>query len=167
MATAAFVIGFLAVGAAVAYVAFWGGPGGARQAYLTRGRRAFRIAIPILYIALGIAIPAIVLANGEAGAGSSGSLATTDTSAQFDKGRTLFREACWSCHTLKAAGARGVTGPNLDDLAPLTEDRVAHAIEVGGVGTPESPPDGRMPPGLYDGADRAAVAYYVSQVAGR
>src|SRR3954451_18531326 len=108
MATAAFVIGFLAVGAAVAYVAFWGGPGGARQAYLTRGRRAFRIAIPILYIALGIAVPALVLANGEAGAGNSGSLATTDTSKESDKGRTLFREACGSCHTLKAAGARGV-----------------------------------------------------------
>jgi mono/diheme cytochrome c family protein len=161
MTTAAFVVGFLAVGAAVAYVAFWGGPGGARQAYLTRGRRGFKIAIPILYIALGIAIPALVLANGEASKGSQGSLRKAEANAQFDKGRDLFRQACWSCHTLKAAGARGVTGPNLDESGPMTEDRVQKAIEIGGTG------DGRMPPGLFEGADRAAVAYYVSQVAGR
>src|SRR3954465_1348720 len=167
MAVAAFVVGFLALGAAVAFVAFFGGPSGARQAYLTRGRRGFRIAIPILYVALGIAIPAIALADGKSGEGSGGALSDKSGNAQFNHGRTLFRQACWSCHTLKAAGARGVTGPNLDDLAPLTEDRVSHAIEGGGVGPPETPPDGRMPPGLYDGTDRADVAYYVSQVAGR
>jgi mono/diheme cytochrome c family protein len=161
MATAAFVIGFLAVGAAVAYVAFWGGPGGARQAYLTRGRRGFRIAIPILYIALGIAVPALVLADGEASKGSQGSLASQSADSKFNQGRGYFRQACWSCHTLKAAGAHGVTGPNLDELGSVTEDRVKTAIEVGGTG------DGRMPANLYDGADRDAVAYYVSQVAGR
>ena len=161
MATAAFVIGFLAVGVAVGYVAFWGGPGGARQAYLTRGRRGFRIAIPILYIALGIAVPALVLANGEASEGSKGSLASKDADSKFNDGRTYFRQACWSCHTLKAAGAHGVTGPNLDDLGSVTEDRVKHAIEVGGTG------DGRMPAGLYVGAERDAVAYYVAAVAGR
>src|SRR3569832_2502500 len=101
MATAAFVIGFLALGIAVAYVAFWGGPGGARQAYMTRGRRGFRIAIPILYVALSIAVPAIVLANGDSGLGSGGSLSDKKASAQHDRGHDLFRQACWSCHTLK------------------------------------------------------------------
>src|SRR5919112_2017535 len=130
MATAAFVVGFLALGAAVAYVAFWGGPGGARQAYLTRGRRGFKIAIPILYIALGIAIPALVLAGGEASEGSQGSLASKEADSDFNKGRDLFRGGCWSCHTLKAAGAHGVTGPNLDELPNVTEGRVKSAIEV-------------------------------------
>jgi mono/diheme cytochrome c family protein len=161
MATAAFVIGFLALGAAVAYIAFWGGPGGARQAYLTRGRRAFRIAIPILYIALGIAVPALVLADGNAGRGGQGPLAAQDASVKFNDGRDFFRQACWSCHTLEAAGARGVTGPNLDESAPLTEDQVLRAIEKGGNET------GRMPADLFDGEDAEAVAYYVSQVAGR
>jgi cytochrome c553 len=161
MATAAFVIGFLAIGAAVAYVAFWGGPGGARQAYLTRGRRGFRIAIPILYIALGIAVPALVLADGDAGKGGSGPLASQDGSDKFNAGRDFFRQACWSCHTLEAAGAHGVTGPNLDDLAPLTEEQVLRAIERGGSET------GRMPADLFEGEDAEAVAYYVSQVAGR
>jgi mono/diheme cytochrome c family protein len=161
MATAAFVIAFLAVGAAVAYVAFWGGPGGARQAYLTRGRRGFKIAIPILYIALGIAVPALVLADGEASKGNTGSLAVQNASSKFNEGRDFFRQACWSCHTLKAAGAHGVTGPNLDELGEVTEQRVLTAIEKGGTG------DGRMPAKLFEGDDAEAVAYYVSQVAGR
>jgi mono/diheme cytochrome c family protein len=161
MAVAAFVVGFLALGAAVAFVAFNGGPSGARQAYLTRGRRGFRIAIPILYVALGIAVPAIVLANGESGEGSGGALANKKGSTQFNHGRSLFRQACWSCHTLKAAGARGVTGPNLDDIGTVSKARVLSAIRIGGTG------QGRMPPGLYQGKDAAAVAEYVSSVAGR
>src|SRR4051795_884055 len=134
MSVAAFVIGFLAIGAAVAYVAFWGGPGGAREAYLTRGRRAFKIAVPILYIALGIAVPALVLADGEAGKGNTGSLAAQNASSKFNDGRDFFRQACWSCHTLKAAGAHGVTGPNLDELGALPEARVLSAIDKGGTG---------------------------------
>ena len=161
MATAAFVIGFLAIGAAVAFVAFFGGPGRAREAYLTRGPRWFKIMIPILYIALGIAIPAVVLADRKQAKGPEGSLAATKGNTKFDEGRDLFREACWACHTLKAAGARGVTGPNLDESGAMTEARVLRAIEVGGSGT------GRMPARILDGKDANAVAYYVSQVAGR
>src|SRR3954470_2740370 len=161
MAVAAFVIGFLALGLAVGYVAFWGGPGGARHAYLTRGRRGFKIAIPILYVALGIAIPAIVLANGDSGLGSGGSLASQKASANLDRGHDLFRQACWSCHTLKAAGAQGVTGPNLDEIGTVTKQRVLSAIDVGGTG------DGRMPADLYQGKDAEAVAEYVAAVAGR
>jgi mono/diheme cytochrome c family protein len=161
MAVAAFVLGFLALGVAVAYVAFWGGPSGARQAYLTRGRRGFRITIVVLYVALGIAVPALVLANGNAAKGEGGSLARQKPNSEFNKGKGLFRNSCWSCHTLKAAGAQGVTGPNLDDLAPLTQARVENAIRIGGTG------DGRMPPQLQTGDNAKAIAYYVSQVAGR
>jgi cytochrome c6 len=161
MAVAAFVIGFLALGAAVAYVAFWGGPSGAREAYLTRGRRGFRIVIPIIYVGLGIAIPAIVLADGNSAKGEGGSLASQAGNSKFNKGKNLFRQACWSCHTLKAAGAQGVTGPNLDEIGTLSEQRVLNAIRIGGTG------DGRMPSMLLTGDDAKAVAYYVSQVAGR
>jgi cytochrome c551 len=161
MAVAAFVVAFLALGAAVAFVAFWGGPSGARQAYLTRGRRGFRIAIPIIYVALGIAVPAIVLANGKASEGSGGALKASSGNAQFNHGRELFRQACWSCHTLKAAGAQGVTGPDLDSIGTVTKARVLNALKIGGTG------DGRMPAGLYQGKDASAVADYVSTVSGR
>jgi cytochrome c6 len=161
MAVAAFVIGFLALGAAVAYVAFWGGPSGARQAYLTRGRRGFKIAIPIIYVGLGIAVPALVLADGNAAKGEGGSLAGQSGNSQFNKGKGLFRQSCWSCHTLKAAGAQGVTGPNLDEIGEVSQQRVESAIRIGGTGT------GRMPPQLQTGDNAKAIAYYVSQVAGR
>jgi mono/diheme cytochrome c family protein len=174
MAVAAFVIGFLALGAAVAYVAFWGGPSGARQAYLTRGRRGFRIAIPIIYVGLGIAVPAIVLANSDSAEGPQ-SLASKQGSHDFNAGKTLFRENCWSCHTLKAAGARGVTGPNLDDIGAVSQQRVVNAILIGGTG------QGRMPANVVPGAckktpchapgkeltEAEQVGLYVSQVAGK
>jgi cytochrome c553 len=161
MAVAAFVVAFLALGAAVAFVAFFGGPSGAREAYLTRGRRGFKIAIPIIYVALGVAVPAIVLANGKSGRGKGNGLATQSTNAEFKKGRNLFRTTCWSCHTLRAANAQGVTGPNLDEIGTVTKQRVQNAIDIGGTG------DGQMPADLLQGKDAAAVAYYVSQVAGR
>ena len=161
MATLGFVALFVLLGAAVLFIAFSGGPGRAREAYLTRGPRWFKIAIPILYIALGIAVPAVVLADRKQAKGPEGTLAATKGNTKFDEGRDLFREACWSCHTLKAAGARGVTGPNLDESGAMTEARVLRAIEDGGTGS------GRMPARILDGKEANAVAYYVSQVAGR
>jgi mono/diheme cytochrome c family protein len=161
MTVVAFVVAFLALGLAVGFVAFYGGPSGARQAYLTRGSRAFKIAVPIIYVGLGIAVPAIVLANGDSGLGSGGSLSNQKASAHLDRGHDLFRQACWSCHTLKAAGAQGVTGPNLDDIGTISKQRVLTAIDIGGTG------EGRMPADLYQGKDAEAVADYVAAVAGR
>jgi mono/diheme cytochrome c family protein len=161
MAVVAFIAVFLALGIGVAFVAFSGGPAGARQAYLSGGRRAFKIAIPILYIALGIAVPALVIANRHSAEGASGTLATTNGGKQFNKGKTLFRQTCWSCHTLKAIGSQGVTGPNLDTIGTVTNQRVLNAIRIGGTG------DGRMPAGLLGGSNAQAVATYVSRVAGR
>src|SRR4051812_27946932 len=175
MATAAFVIAFLAIGSAVAFVAFSGGPSQAREAYLTKGRRGFKIVIPIIYVGLGIAVPALILANQHSAEGSSGTLAREQGSHDFNAGKTLFRENCWSCHTLKAAGARGVTGPNLDEIGAVSTQRVVNAILIGGTG------QGRMPANVVPGAcakppchrpgegltEAEQVATYVSQVAGK
>jgi mono/diheme cytochrome c family protein len=166
MAVAAFVIAFLVVGSGVAFVAFSGGPSRARQAYLTGGRRGFRIVIPILYIGLGIAVPAVVLAARQGSEGEQGSLASKHGDKQFTQGKVLFRQTCWSCHTLKAAGSQGVTGTNLDQIVSASPQQarlgyVAHAIQIGGNG------DGRMPAQLLTGKSADAVAYYVSKVAGK
>src|SRR5437660_1762528 len=101
-------------GAGVAFVAFSGGPGRAREAYLTGGRRFFRIALPIIYVGLGIAVPAVVIANRHAAEGGVGTLVNHQPSKQMDTGKRLFRQTCASCHSLAAVNARGVTGPNLD-----------------------------------------------------
>jgi cytochrome c553 len=156
-----FVLAFLAVGAAVAFVAFSGGPSQAREAYLTRGGRFFRVVIPVVYIGLGIAVPAIVIANSGQGEGGQASLAGKSPSKDVSKGKTLFRQTCASCHSLAAVNARGITGPNLDNIGQVTPQRVLNAIRIGGTG------QGRMPQNLLQGSNAKAVADFVSSVAGR
>jgi cytochrome c553 len=152
---------FVLLGIAVIFIAFSGGPGAAREAYLTRGNRFFRIAIPVLYVGLGIVVPAVVIANRSQAEGGKGPLRTAGLSPKLEKGKQLFRETCASCHSLSAVNARGVTGPNLDSLAPLDKQRVLNAIRRGGTG------QGRMPAGLLQDGDADAVASYVSKVAGK
>jgi mono/diheme cytochrome c family protein len=65
--------------------------------------------------------------------------ATPPTAVKGDPvaGKAVFASAgCGGCHTLKAAGASGTVGPNLDQVKP-SYDKVVHQVEVGG---------GAMPP---------------------
>lgn len=56
--------------------------------------------------------------------------------ANLASGAAVFRQAgCGSCHTLKAAGAGGQIGPNLDATRPGF-DRVRSQVEHGGGGMP-------------------------------
>ena len=74
-------------------------------------------------------------------------------------GKDIFTANCGSCHTLKAAGTSGTTGPNLDQLKP-PEAVVQRQVINGG---------GAMPAfkGTLTPAQITAVAKYVSSVAGR
>ena len=74
-------------------------------------------------------------------------------------GKSIFSANCASCHTLKAAGASGTIGPNLDQLKP-SEPIVQHQVEVGG---------GPMPAfkGKLTDAQITAVAKFVSSSAGK
>jgi mono/diheme cytochrome c family protein len=157
-----FVIGpFVLLGVLVIFYAFAGGAEAARQAARTPRGRAFVLSMVLLYAVLGLAVPALVIASRGEAEGGTGSLRSEEVSGQLEDGKQLFIQTCKSCHTLEAVNAHGVTGPNLDELAPLDRQRVLNAIERGGTGT------GRMPPGLLDGSDAEAVAAYVSAVAGR
>ena len=155
------LIPFVVAGVVVIFIAFWGGPSAAREAYLTRGRRGFTITMLLLYAGLGIAIPAAVIAARGQSVGGTGSLRSEEVSGTLKDGKQLFIQTCKSCHTLAAVDAHGVTGPNLDELGGVDKQRVLRAIKVGGTG------DGRMPPELLTGADADAVATYVAAVAGR
>jgi cytochrome c553 len=155
------VIGpFLALGLIVIFIAFSGSPGAAREAYLTRGRRGFTFVIVLIYVGLGIAVPAAVIANRDQALGGVGPLRTETADKDYEEGKTLFIANCKSCHTLAAVDAHGVTGPNLDDLLP-DKQRVLNAIKNGGTG------QGRMPKGVLQGADADKVAAYVARVAGQ
>jgi cytochrome c553 len=155
------IVPFVLAGLAVMFIAFSGGPSAAREAYLTRGGRIFTVAMLLLYLALGVAVPAAVIAGRGESEGGTSSLRSAEPTPKQELGKELFIQNCKSCHTLAAVQAHGVTGPNLDDLAPLDKQRVLNAIKRGGTGT------GRMPPGLLEGEDADAVATYVADVAGR
>ena len=90
--------------------------------------------------------------SGSSGSGSGG--------AGQAAGSAVFASAgCGGCHTLKAAGASGTVGPNLDQLQPSAA-AVSQIVRSGG---------GVMPSfsGKLSDAQIMAVASYVSTVAGR
>jgi mono/diheme cytochrome c family protein len=63
---------------------------------------------------------------------------TTSAATQGDAvaGKAAFKDGgCGSCHALKAAGATGNVGPDLDSLKP-PYDAVVHQVETGGGGMP-------------------------------
>jgi mono/diheme cytochrome c family protein len=74
-------------------------------------------------------------------------------------GKALFTANCASCHTLKAAGATGTVGPNLDGLKPA-EAVVERQVTNGGA---------VMPPfkSKLSAAEIKAVAKFVSSSAGK
>jgi len=152
---------FVVLGIIVLFVAFAGGGGAAREAYLTGGRRSFPIAILVIYVALGIAVPAAVIAARGEAEGGVGALRTEEASERLENGKELFIATCKSCHNLDAVQATGVTGPDLDELGGVDRQRVLNAIENGGTG------QGRMPAGLLQGQDAQDVADYVARVAGQ
>jgi mono/diheme cytochrome c family protein len=92
----------------------------------------------------------------EAGTTSTGAGTTQQASAQ---GKQLFTQNCSSCHTLKAANAKGTVGPNLDDLKPDQPTVQTQVTNGGGV----------MPAfkGQLSAAQIRAVAQFVSSVAGK
>ena len=161
MEAVAFLFPFVLLGVAVLFVAFSGGPGAAREAYLAKGNRGFKILFPVLYVALGLVVPAVILAGRGEAAGGTGALQNQKLSAQSEQGKSLFQQQCASCHSLAAVNARGVTGPNLDQIGEMTVQRVVGAIRNGGTG------QGRMPAGLLEGEEAEAVGAYVSKVASK
>jgi mono/diheme cytochrome c family protein len=66
---------------------------------------------------------------------------------------------CGSCHTLKAAGATGNIGPNLDTLKP-SEPVVERQVTNGGAQMPAFK-------GQLTAAEIKAVAMFVSSAAGK
>jgi mono/diheme cytochrome c family protein len=115
----------------------------------------------VLYVGLGVAIPAVVIANRDSKEGNTGALANKVPSRELEEGKELFQNTCATCHTLNAVNARGVTGPDLDKIGQVTPERIVEAIKNGGTG------QRRMPANLLRGPQAEAVAKYVADVAGR
>lgn len=155
------VLAFLALGAAVVFVAMSGGPQGTRTRLNQESRSGTKrvgVVVGLVILFFGVAVPGLTLAlAGEESDGPPGvQLNATET-----EGRELFKEHCATCHTLAASNAVGLTGPNLDVLRPSVELTV-DAIEQG-----RARGAGQMPAGLLEGERARAVAEYVDRVAGR
>lgn len=165
IAAAAFIIGFVVIGAAVLFFAFGGGPQGAREqlhAGQSRGgRRAFYLGTAVAVVAFGIVVPGLVIAHNR---DSQAKQATggLDLSSYQQDGRKLFARNCATCHTLKAANAVGKVGPNLDQLKTVNKALVENAIQMG-----RARGMGQMPAGLLSGDDVTKVATFVAAAAGR
>src|SRR5829696_96090 len=96
---------FVLLGLIVIFIAFWGGPSAARDAYLTRGGRIFTISLLLLYLVLGVLVPLVVIDQRGEALGATGSLRTTEASPRQEEGKQLFISTCKSCHTLAAVQA--------------------------------------------------------------
>jgi mono/diheme cytochrome c family protein len=81
-----------------------------------------KLRIPISGVLLAFALLA-------AGCGSS------NPAAKLPGAKVFASAGCASCHTLKAANAKGQVGPNLDELKP-DESTVARQVRLGGNGMP-------------------------------
>jgi mono/diheme cytochrome c family protein len=155
------LIPFVLLGIGAIVLAARGPRGTVREAGRPRTSRAFRIVMLVTYVALGLAVPAAVIAGRDESEGGVGPLEQTALTPTDAEGKRLFKRTCASCHNLDAVNARGVTGPDLDTIGQVSKERVANAIENGGTGQK------RMPAALLEGPDADAVASYVSKVAGR
>ena len=59
----------------------------------------------LLYVVLGVVVPAAVIASREEAEGAVGSLRTEEPSAKRGAGKKLFIQNCKSCHNLDAVEA--------------------------------------------------------------
>jgi mono/diheme cytochrome c family protein len=130
-----------------------------------RGLAVVSLIAAALVVVLLFAGPSLIGAKTSSVGGQSTVSGQSKASGQSNggsqtAGSAVFASAgCSSCHTLKAAGATGTIGPDLDQLRPSAAT-VAGIVRSGG---------GAMPSfsGKLSDAQISAVAAYVSGVAGR
>jgi mono/diheme cytochrome c family protein len=164
LATIAFLAFWVVVGLVLFFIALRGGPRGARatlQSQSRGSRRTATVVFAVFYVAVGVAVPVLLLVGNHDSAAAHVNGATIDLTKQEQDGRAIFGERCASCHTLAAADANGKVGPNLDQLQP-PDGLVVDAVERG-----RQRGNGTMPAGIVQGPDVNAVAAFVAAAAGK
>ena len=130
-------------------------PGGRRKRRMNDAVAEVGIVLAMLFLMFASAIAGFAVGRHTGGHGKSSSVASTQTaalstvsattsteqtttaaaatggSATLAEGKRIFASAgCVACHTLKAAGATGTVGPNLDDRKP-SYDKVIERVTNG------------------------------------
>jgi mono/diheme cytochrome c family protein len=172
LATILFIGFWVVLGFSLLFVAVSGGLGKARAALQSQsrgGRKAVGVILAVIYVGFGVGVPLAFLTGNHANA--SNQIGGTKLTAQEKHGRTLFGQACGTCHTLAAASAVGKVGPNLDQLKP-PRSLVLNTVNNGCLQNPpaNSPlaclGQGNMPAQILAGRDAQDVAAFVAKVAG-
>jgi mono/diheme cytochrome c family protein len=162
VSTLLFVLFFVFLGLGVLFIAMSGGSGGISAA-LHSQRRGSRRAATFFFIlalfALGVAVPAAVIAANK-DSDSLPKAGVNNLTAGEKNGAELFGRRCALCHTLAAANAVAQVGPDLDQLQP-SKKLVLQTIAQG-----RSNGNGQMPAQIYTGADADDVASFVAKAAG-
>jgi cytochrome c551 len=161
MTVAVFIVIWVLLAVGILWVAFGQGPRGARESLHGQSRRARRnwgIAFAIFYLAVGAAVPILIIESDKDEISDVAGASTLN--AAETNGRELFGQKCQQCHTLAAADAVGKQGPNLDQLQPK-KALILDALAKGRVRG-----NGTMPAGLVYGTDAEDVAAFVDKVAG-
>jgi mono/diheme cytochrome c family protein len=111
-------------------------------------------------VAIPLAIAALTAAACGGGSSDNSNSGGGGSSQSNSAGAKVFANAgCKNCHTLKAAGAKGTVGPNLDQLQPSAA-LVTKQVNRGGGVMPSF--KGKLSPKQIKD-----VADYVSSVAGK
>jgi mono/diheme cytochrome c family protein len=110
------------------------------------------------------------LAAGALLLGGLGGCQVKDTTGDAANGKKLFVQKCGSCHVLRRAGTKGVTGPNLDE-AFQQDRRDGYPMDsIRGVVHEQilyPNRNGVMPAKLFEGQEAQDVASYVALVAAK
>jgi mono/diheme cytochrome c family protein len=172
LAVLLFAAFWVVLGLGVFFLAIRRGPRGSAEARGPdyRARRALGWSLAVIYVAFGIALPALFLIGNHNQA--NGKVGSSELTQAEKHGREIFGERCAVCHTLAAANAVGKVGPNLDVIQP-TEQLVLHTIQYGCLPNPPKGSQeaclgqGVMPADVVQGQDAVNVAKFVARVAGK
>jgi cytochrome c6 len=118
-----------------------------------------RVLAPVTWLVAAFAVVVLLVGPELIGADKPSKYAGAAQKSTAVDGKQVFASAgCAGCHTLKAAGAGGTTGPNLDSLKP-DAGTVTSVVKSG---------SGAMPAfsGKLSASEIKAVADYVSANAG-
>ena len=161
------VIGpFLVLGIIVAVDRVRGQPGAAREAYLTRGGRAFTSSIFLIYLGLGIAVPAAVIASRGEAEGGVGRCGPRPPRRARSTARALHRQPARAATTWTPSRRAASPAPTSTSSAGSTAARAERDQERRHRPEPDAgrtaPGPGRPGRGRLRGAGRRPVAALVA-----
>jgi mono/diheme cytochrome c family protein len=163
MTVLAFVLFWVILGAGLVFIGISGGPKGARERLHSQsraGRRVAYVLFAVAVLALGFAVPALVI-GAVKDRNDVPEAAVSDLTERQKEGRQLFGENCRICHALEAAGASARVGPDLDQLRP------PKALTVDAIKNGRSRGNGQMAANLVIGEEVEKVAEFVAVAVGQ